>query len=57
MDERIKEHLTALEKLLRDADDRLAGGYDLETWERKRARRQRNAINAACNALHKAARA
>lgn len=57
MDDRIKEQLAALEKLLRDADDRLAGGYDMTTAQRARARRQRNAINAACNAMFRAARA
>jgi hypothetical protein len=54
VDDRIKEQLAALEKLLRDADDRLER---VAPSLRVRARRQRNAINAACNAMFRAARA
>ena len=54
---RCEELLKEVEKLVRDADDHLAGGYDLTPEERRRARRRRNAINAAANALHRATRA
>lgn len=54
---RAEELLKEAEKLVRDADDEVAGGYDMEPWRRQQARRRRNAINAACNALHRAVRA
>lgn len=57
MDNLINEQLNALESLLRDADDKLAGSYHMTTLQRKRLRRQRNAINAACNAMFRAKRA
>jgi hypothetical protein len=54
MDEQIADHLRQLEKLLREADTRLEAAGAREVVK---ARRQRNAINAACNALHRAATA
>lgn len=51
MDERINEHLRQLEKLLRDADDAVSKST---LHNRKRVTKQRNAINAACNALYRA---
>ncbi len=55
--ERCNELLDQLEKLVRDCDDKLAGGYDLTPLQRQRERRRRNAVNAACNAMHRARRA
>lgn len=55
--ERAKELLDRSENLLRDADDELAGSYDATGPQRAIMRRRRNAINAACNALHRAVRA
>lgn len=52
MDDLIKEQLDALEKLLRRADDMLAG--DMNPFFRKHLRRQRNMLNTACNVLHRA---
>ncbi len=55
--ERAAEIQKQVEILVRDADDRLAGGYDLTPLERQTERRRRNAINAAANALFRAVRA
>lgn len=49
--ERAKALLDQAEKLLRDADDRVEV---VAPTLRREARRQRNAINAACNALFRA---
>lgn len=48
----IKDHLDRLEKLLRHADEAIRSART--PLMRKRATRQRNAINAACNALYRA---
>ena len=55
MDERISNHLRELEKLLRDADKAIENAKTVAM--RKRAKKQRNAINAACNALYRAYKA
>lgn len=49
---KLRDHLNALEKLLREADDEVASARGPAKTE---AKRRRNAINAACNALHRAA--
>lgn len=44
-----EELLRQLEKVLREADEDVARAHT-----KTRAKRRRNAINAACNALHRA---
>lgn len=56
MQDRIKELLAQAEKLLRDADEDL-GTPNRTREQRESARRRRNALNAACNALWRAERA
>lgn len=46
----INELANSLEKHLRIADDYLTS---CPKWAKARAKKQRNAINAACNALHR----
>lgn len=55
MDERISNHLKELEKLLRDADKAVENAATAAI--RRRMKKQRNAINAACNALYRAYKA
>lgn len=55
MDERIAHHLRELEILVRDADEAILNART--PLMRKRATKQRNAINAACNALYRGYRA
>lgn len=52
MDERISHYYRELEKLLRDADKAVEQAATAAV--RKRAKKKRNAINAACNALFRA---
>lgn len=54
---RCEEMLRQCEKLLRDADSQLADGGDISPTMRAATKRRRNAINAACNALHRAIKA
>lgn len=52
---RCEEALTNLEKILRDADSAVTAAST--PLVRKREKRRRNAINAACNALYRATKA
>lgn len=51
---RCRDMLDGLEKLLRQADNNLATAMH---GERATAKKRRDAINAACNAMHRAVRA
>lgn len=51
MDAEIKEKYNELEKLLRKADEAMKSGTPAQ---KRRAKKQRNAINAACNAMWRA---
>jgi hypothetical protein len=55
MNEVISEHLTALEKLLRRADEAVVNAKP--GFAKRQATKQRNGINAACNALYRAYKA
>jgi hypothetical protein len=55
MNELIYDHLRSLEKLLRKAENDVE--YAVSGFERRQTIKKRNAINAACNALHRASKA
>ncbi len=54
MNSRCRDALDTCEKMLRDADDALANAVP---GTKRTLTRRRNAINAACNALHRAVQA